>query len=256
MRETSTRAVASPLGYHGPVRAPLTDLAGLLDRAEILDPNAAIRGYLGDQQVTFELKQRTHGDLDLQSTEATVPGEMGIAINFSIRPITDQDRREIARGLTVTHRTGDASFDGTFVVEGAPERLVRELVADEEVRRDLLALTPDQVLSTPTTFLVHAYHWVEDPEKAAIMVRLVARIGAIASEIARRQRADVGRLDTSGFRGSRAPETRERDAEELQQFELRVERRRAHRKQAAIHLAVIILSVCVAGAGALFWLVR
>ncbi|MGK3964983.1 hypothetical protein WMF37_38360 [Sorangium sp. So ce291] len=233
------------------MRRAVKDIAGFLERAEILDPDTAVRGYIGDQQVTVVLTQKEHGDLDLRSTEATVPVEDGILINFSIRPLTSQDRRETQRGLTVTHRTGDASFDDAFVVEGAPERLIREIVDDEEVRRDLLALKPDNVLTTPTAWIVHLYHWVEDPAEAAIMVRLAARIGALTSEIARRQRADVGRLDTSGFRGALPLGTRERDEEELQQFRLRMAKRHAHRRRAAIRLAAIILASLLAGGIAL-----
>lgn len=239
-----------------PVSAPLTEIAGLLERVEVLDPDTAVRGWVGDQQVTVVLTQRLHGDLDLRSTEASVPVEDGLRIRFSIRPVTSQDRREIERGLTVTHRTGHEAFDAAFVVEGAPERLVREIVDDEEVRRDVLALAPDQVLSTPTTLLVHLYHWVHDPGEAAILVRVAARIGALASEIARRQRADVGRLDTSGLRGARAPGTRAQDEEELRKLELRVARRTAHRRRAAIRLAAILLACLLAGGGALLWLAR
>jgi hypothetical protein len=235
------------------MRAILGVVAGLLERAEILDPDALVRGYVGDQVVTFEMKTKTSGSMTLKWTEARVPG--GLSLLLSIRPSSPREERDKERGLAVDHELGNAPFDAAFIVEGAPERLVRELV-DEEVQRGLLALRPDHVFSSEGALTIQMPDWVEDAERAALLVRTAARLGAVSAEIARRHAADVGRPDTSGYRGEVAEGVRARDDREIQALAGTMERRRAAQRTAAIRLAIFILIGLLCGGGALFLLAR
>ncbi|KYG09377.1 hypothetical protein BE21_18280 [Sorangium cellulosum] len=222
------------------MRAVLQSLTGLLERAEIIHPEASVRGYIGDQPVTFEIKTKSVGSMTLKWTEAHVPIHAGLDLLLSIRPSTPRDEREVARGDAVDHRLGDPAFDAAFIVEGAPERLVREIM-DEEVRRGLLALTPDHVFTGPGALILQMPAWVDEAERAALLVRTAARLGAACAEIARRQLADVGRVDASGYRGEVAPGTRARDREELDALKRTMERRDEARGRAAKRLAMTVL---------------
>ncbi|WP_437936859.1 hypothetical protein [Sorangium sp. So ce341] len=227
------------------MRAVLRSLTGLLERAEIIDPEASVRGHIGDQPVTFEIKTKSVGSMTLTWTEAHVPIHAGLDLLLSIRPSTARDEREVARGDAVDHRLGDPAFDAAFIVEGAPERLVREIV-DEEVRRGLLALRPDHVFSGPGALTLQMPDWVDEAERAALLVRTAARLGAACAEISRRQLADVGRADTSGYRGEVAPGTRARDREELDALQRTMERRDEARRKAARRLAMTVLGGVIA----------
>ncbi|XXX75820.1 hypothetical protein WMF30_50040 [Sorangium sp. So ce134] len=227
------------------MRAVLRSLTGLLERAEIIDPEASVRGHIGEQLVTFEIKTKSVGSMTLTWTEAHVPIHAGLELLLSIRPSTPRDEREVAQGAAVDHRLGDPAFDAAFIVEGAPERLVREIV-DEEARRGLLALRPEHVLTRPGALTVQMPDWVDEAERAALLVQTAARLGAACAEIARRQLADVGRVDTSGYRGEVAPGTRARDREELYALQRTMERRDEARRRAAKRLAVILLCSVIA----------
>ncbi|WP_437754787.1 hypothetical protein [Sorangium sp. So ce1389] len=232
------------------MRAVLRDLSGVLERAEVVDPDTTIRGYIGDQQVTFEIKTEVESDMTLDWTEASVPIHAGLELLLSVRPRTRGDERDVARGLALDLRLGDPVFDVAFIVEGAPERLVREIL-DEEVRRQLLALKPTHVTTRRIGMLIHMSEWVDDAERAALLVRTTARLGALCAEIGRRQLADLARVDTSGYRGGSAPGWRARDQEELQALSRSMERRgelreregRRYRRMFTGVLIVIVLMV-------------
>ncbi|WP_437576419.1 hypothetical protein [Sorangium sp. So ce887] len=227
------------------MRAVLRSLTDLLERAEIIDPETSVRGHIGDQPVTFEIKTKSVGSMTLKWTEAHVPIHAGLDLLLSVRPSTRRDEREVARGVAVDHRLGEPAFDAAFIVEGAPERLVREIV-DEEVRRGLLALGPDHVFTGPGALTIQMPDWVDEAERAALLVRTAARLGASCAEIARRQLAHVGRVDTSGYRGEVAPGTRARDREELDALQRTMERRDEARRRAARRLAVTVIGAVIA----------
>ncbi len=227
------------------MRPIVNAVAGLLEQAQTIDPDATVQGLLDEQHITFAFKLVREGSMTLKWTEATVPAPAGLQLTLSVQPSTLVSQREIRRGLVVVHVLGDAPFDAAFIVEGAPEAVVRELM-DEKVRAGVLSLGPSQVISRGNTLSVQVLDWVEDPERAATMVRMAARLGAIASEIARRNQADTGRLDTSGYRGAIGKGARALEQQEIEAIERAVAARRKGRQRGALLAGLVIGGVCVA----------
>ena len=178
----------------------IKSVASFLERAEILDQGTTVRGCLSGQLITFSLKSHDENP-DVKWTEATVTTR---CLSFvRIRFSDHWQEEQIARGRGVDHVLNDRAFDDAFIVEGAPERVVRELL-DEEVREAMLRLTPkvdgpvprDAVLYTiEGAFVYHLPHWIDDDETAELLLRTIARIGNGA------QRAEGDPSKFSAYRG-------------------------------------------------------
>jgi hypothetical protein len=187
---------------------------------------------VGDQLISFALKMRGQGSASVLWTEITVPAPEGIIVG--IRKPTASEERDVNKGLAVAFRTGDPEFDEAFIVDGAPERLVREIASDDEIRRGVFSLrSPNtfvikyQVLTTRGAFTLQMPGWLEDADRAALAVRTMAKLGGIAAQAAGRARADA----ESGYRDQIGPERRRRDQQELEEATRHISVREATRKR-------------------------
>jgi len=214
------------------VQPILHAVAGLLERPEILDGGATVRGYAGDQLVSFGLKTRGKGSAAVLWTELSVPAPERLIVG--IRKPTAAEERDVKKGLAVAFRTGDPAFDEAFIVDGAPERLVREVVGDEEIRRGVFELrSPNtfvikyQVQTMKGAFTLQMPGWLEDAHRAALAVRTMAKLGGVAARVAGRARADA----EASYRGSKDPGRRERDQQEVEEATRHIQVREATRKR-------------------------
>lgn len=177
-------------------------------------------------------------------TIAEVPAPPGLCLILSIRQATRHEKLDAEAGLVVDVRLGDAPFDAAYVIEGAPEWMVHAIV-DHQVRQNILSLQPWNVGTTESTLGITLPDWIEDGERAALLVRTAARIGLLAAEVARRKIADVGPSETSGYRGLVAPATRARDREEVSTL-LRMREQRADKDRKDVERAWLIAGVILA----------
>lgn len=210
----------------------LQAVAGLLERPEILDGGATVRGFAGDQLVTFRLKLRENGSVSVVWTEVSVPAPEGLIVG--IRLPTAREEREVQKGLAVAFRTGDSEFDKVFIVDGAPERMVREIIDDEEIRRGVFSLrSPNvffvkyEVLTQKGAFTLQMPGWVDEADNAALAVRTMAKLGVVAARVMGRTRADA----EVGYRGANDPGRRKRDQEEVEEAMRRILVREARRRR-------------------------
>lgn len=233
------------------MRPILQSVCAILERAEILEDEAGVRGYLGDQLVTFQLRVLDGGSVALQWTKISVPGPPGLSVKFLISPRARFEPWEVKANIVLDLQLDDPVFDAAYHIEGAPLRLIRAIV-DAEVRRALVALQPDRVLTTATELVVELPGWIEDGERAALSVRTAARLGALGAEIGRREIAGVGPSDTSGYRGLVAPGTRARDLQELDALRDLAERRAKAQRKDAIR-AGLYLGAFLVALGVTLW---
>lgn len=210
----------------------LQAVAGLLERPEILDGGATVRGFVGDQFVTFRLKLRENGSVSVVWTEVSVPAPEGIIVG--IRQPTAREEREVKKGLAMAFRTGDSEFDEVFIVDGAPERMVREIIDDEEIRKGVFSLrSPNlfivkyEVLTRKGALTLQMPGWIEDVDIAALAVRTMAKLGVAAARVMGRARADA----EAGYRGANDPGRRNQDQEEVEEAMRRILVREARRRR-------------------------
>jgi hypothetical protein len=246
----------------------LEAIATLFERAEILESEGTVRGYVGEQHVTVALKAWPYGSSTMRGTEAraAVPEDLVLWV----RQRTERCERWLKEGLAVDIRVGDEQFDAAFMVEAAPAWMARELFGDEEIRRGLLALEareprnrpneagivlgrPGDLLvsnrvtdDAPRTFTVTISGWVKDAESAALLVRTTARLGKVGAEIAR-----LGRThDAPGYRGDVASGRRQRDEDEVREMMLRLAKREKQQTKIAWIVAgvvILLLALVVVG---------
>lgn len=236
----------------------LQAVAGLLERAQIVEPEALVRGYVGEQPITVALKMKSEASVTFQWTEARVAAPDGLLLSVASPTLLETiDRKQ---GREVGLLVGDAEFDATLVVLGAPERVVQQLFADGEIRRGVLALAggtsmaalttirPAEHLPTMTegTFVLKIPDWAEDRELIALLIRTTARLGAVGAELARLQRAQ----DPSDYRGQSAPGRQLRDEQEVRSLRLEIARRdrRATWMERGAVCLVVLLFVGITGA--------
>jgi hypothetical protein len=248
----------------------LQAVAGLLERAEVLESEGTVRGYVGEQLVIVALKAWSYGSSTMRGTEARAAVPEGLVL--WVRQRTKRCERWLKEGLAVDIRVGDEQFDAAFMVEGAPAWMARELFGDEEIRRGLLALEageprnrgnqdgivlgrPGDLLvsnrvaaDAPRTFTVTISGWVEDAERAALLVRTTARLGEVGAEIALRRAHDA-----PSYRGDVASGRRLHDEDEVREMMLRLAKREKQRtKMAWIVAGVVILLLALVVVG--MWL--
>ncbi len=240
------------------MRSILHAAAGLLARAEISESDATVRGYAGEQLITFALKLSEEGSITKQWTEACAPAPEGLVLwirpaRRAYDPLFDRIllKWEIKKGITVRHLAGDPRFDAAFLVEGAPRQVVRELFSDEEIRKGLLELSvaydrPDirhgegplylepMLSASEGRLSIHLPRWIEDAEQASLLVRTTVRLAALGAEIVRRGQAGSDQGDTSDYRGQAAQERRMRDEQEVRDLRLSIARRGAWRRRQLI----------------------
>jgi len=144
-----------------------------------------------------------------------------------------------------------------FVVEAAPADVARQLLADEELRRDLLALRPWKIGTADRMLRIERNAHVSDPAEAVALVEIAARIGA---GVRPAQAAADAALEAAAPRAG-APFRGEVDASGVQAAKharvdevvalARVRERRTRRERlvaAAIAVAAIVLFAVLAAA--------
>jgi hypothetical protein len=237
-------------------------VAGLLERAQIIEPEALVRGYVGEQLITVVLTMKSEGSLTEQWTEARVAAPDGLLL--WVQPPSLLEKIDRKQGRAVGTLVGDREFDAALLVMGAPERMVQQLFDDEEIRRGVLALAagkstaaltttrPAEHVPTMTegTFVLKIPDWVEDLERAALLIRTTARLGAVGAELAQLQRAQ----DPSDYRGQLVPARQLRDEQEVRELRLEIarrDRRATWLERGAVCIAVLVF---VGFAGAMLWL--
>ena len=234
-------------------------VAKFLERAEILDQGKTVRGYLSGQLITFSLKTSTGVD-EAKSTEATVRahGPTVLRIAFTC----DWTGRQIAKGLGVDHVLNHRSFDHMYTVEGAPERVVREML-DEEVRTAIMTLAPEHELpgrlvlsSCKEGYLYQLPYWIEDIKTAKLLLRTMSRIGSAAQRAAHRDPSQL-----SGYRGEAVigPGSEE-DRREIDQLRLKIVERKAllakHQREGCLLAIVAVVAFFVLLVAWLQWMER
>jgi hypothetical protein len=187
---------------------------------------------VGEQLISFALKMRGQGSASVLWTEISVPAPEGLIVG--IRRPTASEERDVKKGLAVAFRTGDPEFDEAFIVDGAPERRVREIIGDEEIRKGIFALrSPNtfvikyQVLTAKGAFTLQMPGWIEDADRAALAVRTMAKLGGVAAQAAGRARADA----ESGYRDQSGQDRRRQDQQELEEATRHISVREATRKR-------------------------
>jgi hypothetical protein len=227
----------------GSVKPIFQALGGVLEGATVGADNNLVRGRLAGQVVTFEHALYSVGSSSYQWTEVSVPSPPGLRLLLDLRPASARDEKEVKLDLAVDLRLGDPEFDAEYIVEGAPERIVRAIL-DEGVRRYIRALRPDKVVTSNERLLIGKQEWITDPERAKLYVEAAARLGVLASHFRAEDAADAKReqASASGYRGGpAAPSPRfAGDETEIATLAQKREAREARRRKFAIVLAVSI----------------
>jgi hypothetical protein len=157
-------------------------------------------------EVRFTLRE--HGSSSSKWTEIAVKPEhlkgFKFTFNFDVRPAQSGDANDVRDGRLRDVVVGDEAFDAAFIVEAAPEDVLR-LAFDETSRAEMLALRPIRVVSTGTyAVLIERLDWLEDVDVLERMTRLAARIAAALTPAARDAAEARRRTPKGGYR-DRAP---------------------------------------------------
>ncbi|XXT23208.1 hypothetical protein WME94_16870 [Sorangium sp. So ce429] len=261
-----------------PMHPTLQAVVELLERPEVLEPETTVRGLLGEQLVAFSLRASTNGSWTYQWTEATAGAPAGLILH--LRPASRGAPEPGKRQPAADRVAPDPRFDTAFVVEGAPKRLVTRLLDDPELRRSLLALeageppgwltarngaaphrpnTPEEPSALVRTrrpkgapptevglFAVQISGWT-GVERAALLLRTTARLGALSAEIALDER-------TSGYRGQGTSSGPSEDEAELREFDLRFTKKKDARELAGCLVGGAVLLVLASIALFVLWL--
>jgi hypothetical protein len=117
---------------------------------------------------------------------------------LELRPQTVRELRLVHDGEAVDLILGDAAFDRAYVVEGAPEVVVRELL-DAALRARLVAAAPLLVRCDGPEITVARPDWFIEPEEALTLLELALDLAEAVPAAARRaQRA--GELSGDPYR--------------------------------------------------------
>lgn len=137
-----------------------------------------LTGQARDRRVTYRLVSAIPGDdfADMPRTEVLV-SRSDIAIVLAIRPQSACDERTVREGNASDIVLGDAGFDAAYLVEAAPEAVVREAL-DAQIRARLLAMHPATVETTTGGLKFAKYGWIEAPGKVEEAIELTLAIAA------------------------------------------------------------------------------
>jgi hypothetical protein len=243
---------------------PRASLDALAARLSSRVGEAEVRAVIDGIGVVVRYTLRTAGSSSSKWTEVAVgvkdiPEHGGLPIRFDIdvRPASLDDAKSTSAGRLRDLVLGDEQFDAAFVVEAAPEDIMRALF-DHHARREMLALLPLRLFtSSESAFEINREGWIDDVDVLERMARLATYFGgrlvaAAAEAAADRRRAPHDR----GYRD--APPTdveiaRERDDDLRKLDEQRMERgRREARIVFIVVLALIVLIAVIVGAFQVF----
>jgi hypothetical protein len=220
--------------------------------------DATIHAVIDGIPVDVRFELRSHGSSSSKWTELAVKSAdlkgFAFTFNFDVRPVQIGDAGDVRDGRLRDIVLGDAAFDEAFIVEAAPEAVVRHLL-DAETRAEMLALRPLRMLSTSIdAVMIERPDWILDPALLARMTRLTVRIAAAlipaAREAARERRQNA---EEGGYRG-RAPTDDEIRAEwntDVAAMNAQAERRQARSKRNALVVAIAILAIVIGIVGML-----
>jgi hypothetical protein len=231
-------------------------LFSVLEGATVGADNNLVRGRLAGQIVTFEHTLYSVGSSSYQWTEVSVPTPPGLRLLLELRPTSESDEKEVKLDLAVDLRLGDPEFDAEYIVEGAPERIVRAIL-DDGVRRYVRALRPDKVTTSNNRLVLAKQEWITDPERAKLYVEAAARLGVLAAHFRAEDIADAKReqASASGYRGGpAAPSPRfAGDETEIATLAQKREAREARRRKfaLALGLGIALVSLLASLAGVL-----
>jgi hypothetical protein len=181
-RKTILRAVA--------LRLDQGELVGEDDDRDV-GAGTHARGLIDGQRVVYRLIVDDNGRTKVLRTQASAPAPSGFFLDV-------RRSAEVEQGHAHDMTFDDLPFDGAFIVDGAPERHLRELL-DMHVRKNLV-LAGDVSLSTDAgQFVITASEWTADSNRADAMLQVVARVASKARLIRddRRQQHDAG---SAGYR--------------------------------------------------------
>lgn len=124
----------------------LEAVAARLEYAAFLPGMSGVRGRRRGLAVTFRYVARAVAGGDDEAaratwTEVVVVMAVPAWLLLELRPESVRERRWVRAGLAVDVRVGDVPFDRAYVVDGAPEATVRELL-DPGWRRQLVDRAP------------------------------------------------------------------------------------------------------------------
>ena len=206
--------------------------------------------------VEIRFVMRSHGSSSSKWTEISVKSKhlkgFPMTFNFHVRPTEHGDAQDVRDGRTRDIVLGHAAFDEAFVVEAAPEEVVRRML-DATTRDHMLAEHPLRVISTPkNAILIERSDWVEDVDLLERLTKLTVRLAASIAPAAR-EAAAARRHHGAQERGyrDRAPTDEEIRAEwdlDVQRLAAQIERRRARAQKNGIVLALFLLIAVLAGA--------
>jgi hypothetical protein len=205
------------------------------------------RGHVRGRAVTYALTSRpTGGDSTEEWTEIDV-SLAPLAIVMSLRPQGGADEWKIARGLAVDLILGDAPFDGAFVVEAAPETMVRE-VLDAKIRARLLAMHPAEVTTREGVLRLAKRGWVEAAGAEEAVDLAVTLAAAIEPAFARITEAAMANASSVGYRGAPSGDAVEKAlagaALEVEQVK-NVQAARASRALRASAIGIVLFAILV-----------
>ena len=219
------------------------------------------RGLIDGQQVVYRLIYEDDGSTKVFRTKASAPAPRGFFLDVRRSGLAAQ--KEVEQGHARDMTFDDPLFDAAFIVDGAPERHVRELL-DIHVRQKLV-LAGDVSLSTdgadPTgfrsigQFVITASEWIADPNRAHAMLQAVARLALKARLIGEDGRQQHDALGSAGYRepanasgNGTSDEAGHGDAREIEMAVARRKKRRQGRKLRALVIVGALIGAVVLSA--------
>jgi len=138
-----------------------------------------LAGSVDGTTVTVEFVSDDVHDLTLRGTEVNVPYTPGTTkIRLNVRWGQGHFARDLREGLYQDIVLGDPAFDEQYLVDAAPEDVVRELL--DAPTRALLLAGAYRIWSRKDTLLVERSEWTEDlgalAEHVALAIDLVRRL--------------------------------------------------------------------------------
>lgn len=151
-----------------------------------------LTGTVDGAAITVRFLRESYGSITVEWTEIAVPYTPGTPrVMFGIFSGQSFHERDLRAGLMRDLELGDRAFDGEFVVNAAPEDIVRELL-DAPTRAQMLA-TPVSIRTEEHALLVHRTGWVDDLGALLALVEFtlgfVRRIEPAAEVSAKRQQS-------------------------------------------------------------------
>jgi hypothetical protein len=212
-----------------------------------------LTGSVDGTPVTVEFVEDDVHDLTLRATEVHVPYTPNTTtIRFNVRWGQDHFARDIREGLIRDIELGDPAFDREYVVDAAPEDVVRELF-DAPTRARMLA-GRYRVWTHKTTLLVEKSDWIEDlnelAEIVALALDLVRRLEPATAAARERHRTE----GSAGYRSMKTDDeiAADRAAEIAAMSERETKRGEAHRLRARryqwVFGSIVVLILAVVGA--------